>query len=413
MKVCCAVSGFKESLDPVEAANCIEKGILRALPNAIVQKVPLVDGGEGTVQAIVTATNGRVIPILVRGPIGELVESHFGLLGDRPDTVVIEMAAAAGLRLVPRTHRDPTKTTSYGVGETILAALDHGAKHILLGCGDSGICDAGMGMLQAVGARLIDMDGNEIPVAAGIQGLSRLSRIDLEGVDKRLKEVKIDVACNWHNVLCGPHGVARVFGPQKGATESQVEEMSQAMERCATIIGDFLDKDVSNAPGSGASGGLGVSLMLLGAELHPRYDIMSSFFDLNKVLDNSELCFTSEGAIDFQTPKGKIPAMVAQRAKKRGIPCIAIAGTVGKDAHMNYDIGIDAYASILQGPCTLEKAIEDANRLLTESAEAMMRVVLIGKTLRELASTPQVAMQSKAPVPGLVRRAKTCSSIFL
>ena len=330
MKICCAVSGFKESLDPVEAANCIEKGILRPYPQATIQKVPLIDGGEGTVRALVAATNGKIVPVTVTGPISLPVESYFGFLGDRPNTAVIEMAASSGLRLVPRTHRDPTKTTSYGVGETIMAAIDKGTQHILLGCGDSGICDGGVGMLQALGAKLIDANGRVLPIAVGIEGLSDLSAIDMTNVDPRLRHTNIDVACNWHNVLCCPKGVARVFGPQKGATQSQVEEMSAAMDGCAALISEEIGRDISTDPGSGASGGLGAGLIMIGATLHPRYDIISSFFDLDKVLDNSELCFTCEGAIDFQTPRGKIPAEVATRAKKRGIPVIAIASGQGR-----------------------------------------------------------------------------------
>jgi glycerate 2-kinase len=359
---------------------------------ATVKKMPLVDGGEGTVQALVAATGGRIVDVEVTGPTGLRIPSRFGFLGDRPNTAVIEMAAAAGLSLVPRDHRDPTKTTSYGVGELIKVALDAGAKHILFGCGDSGTCDAGVGMLQALGVKFVDLEGASLPDAAGIDGLSGIAGVDMSEMDSRLKSVKIDVACNWHNVLCGSKGVARVFGPQKGATPAQVERMSRAMDQCASIFGAHIGQDVSLAAGSGASGGLGAGLMLIGAELHPRFDIMMSFFDLEGMMDSCELVVTAEGAIDYQTPRGKIPAEVAGKAKKRGLPVIALAGTIGKGAQDNYGIGIDAYASILQGPSSLEVAIRDAERLLTESAEAAFRMVMIGR--RSVTPEPEGTSES-------------------
>lgn len=379
MNVLVCPSGFKESLDPVVAANCIKKGVLKANPFATVKTMPLVDGGEGTVKALVAATNGRLISLEVMGPIGLPVESHLGFLGDRPRTAVIEMAAAAGLRLVPHSHRDPTRTTTYGLGQTIKAALDEGAQHILLGCGDSGTCDAGIGMLQALGVKFLDATGAPLPVATGIEGISELSDIDFSGLDSRLSRVTIDVACNWHNLLCGPKGVARVFGPQKGASASQVEQMSSAMDHCAQMFGRKVGRDIALAPGSGASGGLGAGLMLIGATLHPRFDIIMSFFNVDQLMDACDLVFTAEGGIDFQTPRGKIPAEVATRAKRRGLPVIALVGTIGEGAQVNYDVGIDAYASILQCPGSLEAAIKDAEGLLEESAEAAFRMVMIGR----------------------------------
>ncbi|ETN43756.1 uncharacterized protein HMPREF1541_02915 [Cyphellophora europaea CBS 101466] len=355
MRVLIAPSGFKESLNPVQAADCIAKGVLRADPDAEVRKLPLVDGGEGFVKGLVKATNGKLIDLTVTGPVGEPVQSHFGFLGDRDKTAVIEMAAAAGLRLVPPTHRDPTKTTTFGVGQTILAALNAGAEHILLGCGDSGTCDAGAGMIQALGAKLVDTEGQVLPHGCGIAGLESLNSIELSTLDARLTTVKIDVACNWHNILCGPNGVARVFGPQKGASREQVKLMSAAMDRCAEVMGSLIGCDISKAPGSGASGGLGAGLLLLGANLHPRYDIVRAFFRIDELMSDCQLVITAEGGIDYQTPRGKIPAEVAHRAKRRGLPVIALAGTIGEDAQVNYAAGIDAYASIMQCPTSLDQ----------------------------------------------------------
>lgn len=400
MKVLVAPSGFKESLDAAQAADCIEKGILKAHPRAMVHKIPLVDGGEGFVRGLVEVTNGRIIDLTVTGPVGVPVRSHFGFLGDREKTAVIEMAAAAGLRLVPSGHRDPTNTTTFGVGQTILAALDAGAEHILFGCGDSGTCDAGAGMIQALGGRLIDREGQTIPPASGITGLDRLNTIDLSRLDDRLKTVKVDVACNWHNVLCGPRGVARVFGPQKGARSDQVELMSTAMERCAEVMGDILGCDISRESGSGASGGLGAGLLLIGAELHPRCDIVMEFFSVDELINDADLVITAEGGIDYQTPRGKIPAEVAARAKRRGLPVIALAGTIGEGAQANYAAGIDAYTSIMQCPMSLDVAIAQAERLLTDGAEGAMRMVLIGQVMgRAPVDEPAASLQFRRSKP--------------
>jgi len=281
---------------------------------------------------------------------------------------------------VPREVRDPSGTTTYGVGELVRAALDDGAERILLGCGDSGTTDGGAGMAQALGVRLLDGKGEEIG-RRGIE-LARLESIDLSGRDPRLDSVEIDVACNWHNLLCGPRGVARVFGPQKGATPEQVERLAEALDNYADVVERELGVDVREMPGGGASGGLGAGLSaLLGATLHPRYEIVSRYLEVESLIEGSDLVFTAEGGIDFQTPRGKIPAEIAARAKKFGVPVVAIVGTVGKGAAINHDYGIDAYLSILQEPCTLEDAIENAGELVTVCAEDVTRLVMVGRGL--------------------------------
>lgn len=381
LNILIAPSGFKESLEADEVADCIEAGILRVLPNAKIQKAPLVDGGEGFSKALVNATGGTLHSVIVTGPVGESTASHFGFLGgEGPRTAVLEMAAAAGLRLVPRHARNPLRTTTYGVGELIKAALDAGAERILVGCGDSGTNDGGAGMAQALGIRLLNAEGEDLKPGGG--ELVHLDRIDLSQCDPRLAEVQIDVACNWHNLLCGSKGVARVFGPQKGASPETVEQMAAALDRYAEIIQRDLGIDVREMPGSGASGGLGTGLhALLGATLHPRYDIVMQYLDLDSRLRESDLAITAEGSIDFQTPRGKIPAEVAQRAKKHNIPVIAIAGTIGQDAQVNFDCGIDSFESILDGPCSLDEAIAKAPELVTNAAERVMRLLLVGQSL--------------------------------
>ncbi|KAH6991560.1 glycerate kinase [Fusarium venenatum] len=374
MRVLVCPSGFKGSLQPSQAADCIEAGILAVEPLASVRKVPLVDGGEGFTQAIVSATRGSIHHIPVTGPVGEIVMSLFGFLGrrrkDEPVTAVLEMAAAAGLSLVPLSCRNPGKTTTFGVGQLILAALDAGASHILVGCGDSGTCDGGAGMLQALGAKLFDTNGRLLPTAQGGETLLTLDSIDLSEVDSRVFKAKIDVAVNWQNVLCGPEGVANVFGPQKGSTPEQAARLSLAMEQLAEVTTRILcDKNVGLAPGGGASGGLGTGLRLVGATLKP------------SIFNDCDLVITAEGGIDDQTPRGKIPAEVARLAKKHGLPVIAIAGTIGHGARVNYDIGIDAFTCIIQRPMSLDDAVQEAEKLTRESAETVMRIVVIGRML--------------------------------
>lgn len=384
MRILIAPSGFKESLEADEVADRIEEGVLRVVPEAEVLKAPMVDGGEGFTKALVRATEGTLRELAVTGPVGEPVGSCFGLLGgEGPRTAVIEMAAAAGLTLVPREVRDPSGTTTYGVGELILAALDAGAERILLGCGDSGTTDGGAGMAQALGVRLLDADGEDLG-RGGIE-LAKLYSIDLSGRDLRLDEVQIDVACNWHNLLCGPRGVARVFGPQKGASPEAVERLAGALDNYADVIERELGLDVREMPGGGASGGLGAGLHALAdATLYPRYEIVSQYLEIESLMEGADLVFTAEGGIDFQTPQGKIPAEIAQRAKRFGLPVVAIVGTVGKDAQINHDYGIDAYVSILQEPCTLDEAIERAPELVTVCAEDVMRIMIVGRSVAGL-----------------------------
>ena len=381
VRIVIAPSGFKESLEPKEAADCIAEGILRVLPGAEIEKAPLVDGGEGFTRALVGATDGELVERMVTGPVGDPTTAHYGFLGgDVPaKTAVLEMASAAGLSRVPREVRDPCVTTTFGVGELIKAVLDGGAERILLGCGDSGTSDGGAGAAQALGVKLLDSKGRELEAKGGGE-LARLHRVDLSGRNARLDDVEIDVACNWHNLLCGENGVARVFGPQKGATPEQVEDLASALERYAGVIEEDLGLDVRTMPGGGASGGLGTGLSaLLGAKLHPRYDIVMKYLDIDGLLAGADLVFTAEGGIDFQTPRGKIPAEVARRAKLHGLPVIALAGTVGEEADINYEHGIDAFTGMIQAPGTLDEAIQNASELLKDCAEGAMRMVMVGR----------------------------------
>jgi glycerate kinase len=372
-----APSGFKESLSARDAAEAIAAGVLRVVPDAEVDLIPLVDGGEGTAEALASAGGGRLLRRRATGPLGRPVDTHFALLPD--GTAVVEMAAVAGLRLVPAGARDPGLTTTEGVGELIRAALDAGARRVLVGCGDSGTSDGGAGALSALGARLLDRDGREL--RPGGAELVRLDRVDTSGLDPRLERTELVVACNPHNVLCGERGVARVFGPQKGATAGQVEVLSSGLENWARVLTRDLPgtgTDLRSAPGTGASGGLGAGLAAVGARLRPRFEVLMDPLGLDLRLARADLVVTAEGALDGQTPFGKIPAEVARRAKRHGRPVLALAGTLGEGAHEVRAAGIDAYSGILPGPVSLGEAMGRGAEYLTDATERALRMVLLG-----------------------------------
>ena len=408
LTVLIAPSGFKESLGAREVTEAIAEGVRAAMPGARILRAPMADGGEGFTDALVEATGGRIQRVRVTGPVGLPVDGFFGWLGaPGPRTAVIEMAAAAGLRLVPRDRRNPMETTSFGVGELMRAALDAGAERILLGCGDSGVNDGGAGMAQALGARLLDRDGGELPPGGG--ALQRLHRIDLTDLDPRLARTGLDAAVNWHNALLGERGVARVFGPQKGATPAQVDALEAGLARYAAAIADATGRRVAGQPGAGASGGLGAGFAgLLGGTLHPRFEVVMRYLDLDRLLDAADLVLTAEGSLDEQTPHGKVPAEVARRAKQRGLPVIALAGTLGRGAGINHAHGIDAFASILKRPCTLDEAIAHTGRWLARAAEDSLRMVAVGLALHAPGACTVRRVHGwrpDAPLPGLgVRR---------
>lgn len=388
-----APAGFKESLDACAVARAITAGVRRAIPGAHVKALPMPDGGEGTAEMLAEATGGRLIKRRVTGPVGDPVDSHFALLGGNAKGVaVVEMAAAAGLRLVPRDRRDPTETTTFGVGELIAAALDEDIHTILIGCGDSGTSDGGLGALQALGVRITDEAGQ--PVGFGGRYLSKVANIDTSGLHPALLEgrIKMVMALNAHNILTGERGVAKVFGPQKGATPEQVEALAAGFEHWAAMLGKHClpsarGVDFALGNGTGASGGLGAGLAAVGAQLVSRFEALLDSglagFDLNAVLKGADLVITAEGAIDFQTPRGKVPAEIARRATELGVPVVALAGTLGRDADHVYDIGIDAIASIVPLPMTLDKAINEGEKLLIEASERMMRTLILGASMAQ------------------------------
>jgi glycerate 2-kinase len=373
MKIVIAPDSFKESMSAMEAACAIEKGFKQVLPNAEYVKVPMADGGEGTVRSLVDATGGEIRKETVTGPLGTAVEAFYGLTGDRK-TAVIEMAAASGIHLVPKEKRNPLVTTTKGTGELIRAALDQRVERIVIGIGGSATNDGGAGMAQALGARLLDRDGN--PLGFGGGELSKLDSIDLSQLDPRLKEVHIEVACDVDHPLTGKRGASAVFGPQKGATPEMVTILDANLARFAQVVKETLGIDVDPIPGAGAAGGLGAGLIaFLGASLKRGVDVVAEAVQLDKHMAQASLVITGEGKIDGQTIHGKTPVGVAKRAKKYGVPVIGIAGMLGEDCDAVYRHGIDALFSIVPGTVSLETALLNGEKYTEQLAENLARLI--------------------------------------
>ncbi|MDT3251740.1 glycerate kinase [Serratia sp. root2] len=357
-KVVIAPDSFKESLSAMAVAEAIERGFRQIYPQVQYVKLPMADGGEGTVDSMVAATGGEIVRVEVTGPLGQPVSAFYGLLGEG-ETAVIEMAAASGLHLAPKGQRDPRITTSYGTGELILAALERGVKAIILGIGGSATNDGGAGMMQALGARLLD--DQQQPLPPGGAALTRLAQIDLSAVDPRLQQVSVTAACDVDNPLCGPQGASAVFGPQKGATSEMVTQLDAALNHFGSLLQQATGREVLNAPGAGAAGGMGAALLgMLNARLRPGIEIVIETLRLEEALRDADLVITGEGRLDSQSIHGKTPIGVARVAKRHGLPVIGIAGSLSKDYQVVHQHGIDAAFSVLDRVVTLEEALTDA-----------------------------------------------------
>lgn len=379
MKIVIAPDSYKESLSALDVAIQIEAGFKEILPDAQYIKVPVADGGEGTVEAMVAATGGRIITQVVTGPLGECVRAFFGLSGDG-HTAIIEMAAASGLSLVPPALRNPMKTTSYGTGELILAALDHGARHIILGIGGSATVDGGAGMLQALGARLLNQEGR--PLSFGGASLAQLTQIDLSTLDPRIAECKFEVACDVDNPLTGETGAAAIFGPQKGATPEMVRLLDDALSHYAAQISLHLDIQVADAKGAGAAGGMGAAaLAFLNASLRPGVEIVLESVSFAALLQNADLVITGEGRMDSQTIHGKTPMGVAQMAKVFDIPVIAIAGCLSTDVGVVHQHGIEAVFSILPRAVSIEEALIHAADNVRQCARNIAATIKLAQAM--------------------------------
>lgn len=374
MKIVVAPDSFKESMTAKEVCEYIEKGLKAVSKNWEIIKIPMADGGEGTLDALIDSTKGKIYYEQTVGPLGDELTSRFGILGEK-NIAVIEMASTSGLELISPEKRNPYITTTFGTGQLILKALDLNVEKIILGIGGSATNDGGAGMLQALGAKLLDENNNQI--GYGGYELSRLKKIDFSELDERLKKVEILVACDVTNPLTGENGASHIFGKQKGATPEMIKVLDRNLLLYSKIIEKDLGIKVDDIPGSGAAGGLGAGLLALGANLKKGIDIVIEASEFEKKIAGANIVITGEGSIDGQTRFGKTPYGVAMAAKKQGIPTITLAGNVGKDIDILYDYGFDAIFSIMQGVETLESALENGKLNLERTAKNIGKILNI------------------------------------
>ncbi|CAH0343954.1 glycerate kinase [Bacillus sp. CECT 9360] len=375
MKIVIAPDSFKESLTSMEVCHAVENGFRKIFPSSDYVKIPIGDGGEGTVQSLVDGTDGRLVSLSVTGPLGNKVDGFYGISGDG-QTAFIEMAAASGLHLVPKEQRNPLLTTTRGTGELIFDALNRDVKQIILGLGGSATNDGGVGMAAALGVKFFNKADEEIPPQA--DHLNDLYRIDISKLDVRLKDIKVEAACDVTNPLVGEKGASAVFGPQKGATEKMIKMLDKNLHNYAEVVENCLHVSIKDLPGAGAAGGLGAGVLaFLNGELKKGIDIVLDFTNFEQLVNDADLVITGEGQIDSQTIYGKAPIGVAKRAKKYDIPVIAIAGSIGSNYEAVYDHGIDAVFSIVNEITTLEAALENGKLNMEKTAENVARLLRI------------------------------------
>lgn len=380
MKIVIAPDSFKESMTALEAAEAIEEGFKLAFPEADYEKVPMADGGEGTVQSIIDATGGALKSLTVTGPLGRETEAFYGLSGDKK-LAVIEMAASSGLDKLSVEERNPLKTTTTGFGELISDALDEGVEEIIIGLGGSVTNDGGAGMITALGAQLLDGENKSIQATG--EGIKELAKIDLENLDPRLKEVNIRVACDVDNPLTGPNGAAHIYGPQKGASPKEVEQLDQHLAHYAEIIKKDLDKDVDAIEGAGAAGGLGAAFIaFLNAELERGGDLVVDILDLESKIQDADLVITGEGGMNHQTIFGKTPIAVSKLAKENDIPTIAFSGTLNRGFESIYEEGILAAFSIIPELSSVEEALAKGYENLKITAMNAGNLLRIGQSIQ-------------------------------
>ncbi len=369
-KIVIAPDSFKGSLSSQDAAQAIKRGFeAEGYNNA--ECVPMADGGEGTVEAMIQATGGEIITLHVKGPMGDTVEAFYGIMGDGK-TAVIEMAAASGLPLV-KGEKNPLVATTYGTGQLMSDAADRGCTKIILGIGGSATNDGGTGMARALGVRFLDADDNDLP--EGGAALAELEKIDMFGFDTRFDAIDIEVACDVNNTLCGENGASAVYGPQKGATPEVIKQLDSALLNLSGVVAHYLGKDILSLPGSGAAGGLGGGLVAFtGAKLKSGIDIIMEAAGLDEAIKDADLVITGEGQTDFQTAFGKVPAGIAGICKKYDKPLVCMSGGLGKNYEALYDIGITSIFSICDRPMSLDYAIENAEELLYNLARSVARL---------------------------------------
>lgn len=370
MKIVIAPDSFKESMTALQCATAIERGINNIEAGHDIIKIPMADGGEGTVQSLVDALAGEMIYTSVTGPLGKPVDAFYGVI--HQEVAVIEIAAASGLDVLSEEERNPMNTTTYGTGELIMHALNKGIRTFIIGIGGSATNDGGIGMAQALGAEITD--DHYQPVSFGGEGLANVRHIHLDTLDERLKECSFDVACDVVNPLVGQDGASYIYGPQKGADPHMVTYLDKAMENYGKCVKEQIGVDVLTLRGGGAAGGLGAALYAyLQANLQPGFDLVTSYIGLESYVQDADLVITGEGKIDDQTIYGKTPIGVAKIAKQYNLPVLAIGGTVDITSNDIYIHGVDAVFSILNKPMTLEDALQHAEQLTEALTENIWR----------------------------------------
>lgn len=379
MKIIIAPDSFKESMSAELAANAVKQGFQAIFPHATYLSLPIADGGEGTVDALIAAIGGERVTVEVCGPLNQAVMATYGLL-HQGKTAVIEMAEASGLMLVSPKDRNPLLTHSFGTGQLIKDALDKGVKQIILGIGGSATVDGGVGMLQALGA--VFYDQQQQVLARGGEVLNRIVDIDMTNLDPRLQHCGIDVACDVDNPLIGERGAAVVFGPQKGATPEMVAILEQGLNQLAKVIEHTTGTDYRHLAGGGAAGGISVAAAaFMGAQLKPGIEIVIQAVNLEKEIINADLVIVGEGSMDGQTAGGKAPIGIAKVAAKHHVPVIALSGVLGKGVEALHQEGIDAFFSILPRLCPLEEALSEGAVNLQQAAYNVAKVLKLGKQL--------------------------------
>ncbi len=372
MKVVLAPDSFKESMSAAEAAAAMARGVRAVLPDAECVEVPMADGGEGTAAALVAALGGEWRTVAATDALGRPIEASYGL---GADLAVIEVAAAVGIGLVAPADRDVLASSSSGVADLVRDALDAGATRLIVGLGGSATTDGGAGLLAGLGARWLDADGRELPPTP--VGLADLDRVDLSGLDPRVAEVSMDLACDVTNPLLGPQGSAAVFGPQKGATPEQVPVLDATLVRVADALVAAGLPDVRDLPGSGAAGGLGAAFLALGARMRRGVEVVAEAAHLDDAVAGADLVLTGEGSLDRQTLSGKTPAGVAEVAARAGVPVVAFAGRLGEGSDELVGRGFAAVVPITTGPCDLATALADGPANLERAVATALRLVQV------------------------------------
>lgn len=378
MKVIIAPDSFKGSLAAQEAADTIEKSFKKVFKNLDMVKFPIADGGEGTVDAVCLAVNGTIKNQNVMGPLGENIMAKYGDLGD---TAVLEMAAASGLPLVPYDKRNPLNTTSFGTGELILRALDEGYKKIVIGIGGSATNDGGTGAAMALGVKFYDIEDNEIDYMCG-RRLKDIQRIDISGLDERLRQTEIEVMCDVINPLTGKNGATYIYGPQKGGRQAELDVLENGMLHYHDKLKALFDRDIGSLPGTGAAGGLGAALVgFCNGKLVRGIDSVLDLMGIDNALKDADIVITGEGQVDFQSACGKVINGIAVKANQAGVPVVVIAGGIGEGIDKVYDLGVKAIVALPNKPMSIEYSMENAKHLLENAVFNLCRTIQIGLDL--------------------------------